>query len=131
MTIALLLILLCFAVLDIRYKKIPNIAVIPAIVLGIVLTGYWLPALVMFILTTLIYIRYYWHGGDVKLFTMLGAFIGGYALIVLVSTLVLIYLFRIIRDYKLALPVAPFVFVSTVVITGITSLLQFCKILVP
>ena len=129
MTLALLAILLCFAILDIRTRMIPNIVVLPTIALGIYLTGNWLGALMMFFLGALLYSKNIWRGGDVKLLTMVGAFIGLPAVFVLIGTFALIYLFRIFRDYHLALPVAPFMFVATI---GITSLLSIVgKILAP
>ncbi len=131
MTLAFLTILLLFAILDLVDKKVPNIAVIPAIGVGIYLTGNWLPALIMFCLGALIYSKEVWRGGDVKLLTMIGAFLGYPALLVLIVTFSLIKLFRLLRDYRLALPVAPFVFVSTIVTNGITSLLTSVRILAP
>lgn len=131
MIIILLLILLCFAILDIRTRMIPNIVVLPAIALGIYLTGHWLGALMMFFLGALIYSKNIWRGGDVKLLTMVGAFIGLPAVFVLIGTFILIYLFRFFRDYHLALPVAPFVLIATLATQGITSLLTFVRILAP
>ena len=125
MTLAFLSILLLFAILDICLNKIPNLAVIPAIGIGIYLTGNWLPALIMFCLGALIYQEGYWRGGDVKLLAMIGAFFGFPALLVLPITFIFIFLFRTLRDYRLALPVAPFLFVATI---GTLGLLTFVRI---
>lgn len=127
MTIQFLIILLCFAILDLKTRRIPNIAVISAIMAGIYLTGNWFPALIMFSLTAYLYHHKFWRGGDVKLFTLIGAFLGFSGIYIMLMTIGLIYLFRFLRDYRLALPVAPFIFVTI----GITSLLQYCKILAP
>lgn len=123
MTLYFLIILFLFAILDIHIRMIPNIAVLPAIAVGIYLTGNWLPALIMFSLGAFIYSKEIWRGGDVKLLTMIGAFIGYPAIAVLIVTFALIKLFRTLRDYRLALPVVPFMFVATIVTTGITGLL--------
>lgn len=125
MTWQFLIILLLFAILDLVEKRVPNLAVIPAIGIGIYLTGNWLPALIMFCLGALIYQEGYWRGGDVKLLAMIGAFLGYPALSILIVTFSLIKLFRLLRDYRLALPVAPFMFVATI---GTLGLLTFVRI---
>lgn len=115
MTIFIFLIILTvLTIIDYHYFKIPNLIVLPAIGLGIWLTGNWLSAFVMFGLTALIYKENWWRGGDVKLMTFIGAFLGIKALFIFALTLIFIYLYRIIKNYTNPLPVTPFSFIAVI-----------------
>lgn len=103
-----ILILLTLAIIDYLYYKIPNVIILPAIALGIYLTGNWFPALIMFCVSALIYKEHWWRGGDVKLMCLIGAFLGSKAIFILPLTLCLIYLYRIIKKYTASLAVTPF-----------------------
>src|SRR3990167_6694423 len=91
-----ILILLTLAIIDYLYFKIPNLIILPAVAIGIYLTGNWLSALIMFFLSAYIYKYNWWRGGDVKLMALIGAFLGMRAIIILPFTLILLYLYRII-----------------------------------
>lgn len=126
MTIGLLAILFCFALMDIHSQKIRNIAVIPAIVAGIYLTGNWLWALIMFLISAVDFKFQLTIGGDVKLITMLGAFLGFLAIPSLFLAMVFVRWYRRIthKDYE-NLPYAPFIFLGTLITIGNTWLLSF------
>ncbi len=158
MTIALLVILLCFAILDILYKKIPNILVLPLIIIGIYfIHSNFVPALIMLAIgaslfgyinqcphckTELIcpkcgYVERhitplsFWRAGDIKMVTCIGAFIGFMAIPVFLISLILNKIFRRITRNNEPLAYAPFLFVSTVITQGTIGLLQLCGMKTP
>ena len=107
-----ILLMLYFCVTDLKYFRISNWVVLPAIALGIYLTGNWLPALVMFSLGAILFNNKQFAGGDVKLLTMVGVFLGWYALLVYILSALFIRYFRARGNYG-ALPYAPFLFVAS------------------
>lgn len=121
----LLSLLLFFTITDIRWFFIPNLIVLPFILIGGFLTNNWLWGGVLFLIGAFMFNRKKWHGGDVKLITLAGVFIGGWAMVMMVVTMVLIRLYRIMmnkRDERL--PVAPFLFISSILTIGTTKLLH-------
>lgn len=116
------------AITDYIYWHIPNFIVLPAIVVGCFITKNWLPATIVFTLGAFLYQKKYWRGGDVKLITMVAAFLGWMALSIFGATWALIKLFRLVRDNYQPLPVAPFMFLVTL---GTIGLLQFCRMTTP
>ena len=107
-----ILLMLYFCVTDLKYFRISNWVVLPAIALGIYLTGYWLSALVMFSLGAILFNREQLAGGDVKLMAMTGAFLGWWALLAFALSKVFILYYRARRNTKETLPYAPFLFVG-------------------
>ncbi len=116
------------AITDYIYWYIPNGIVLPAIAVGCLITGNWLPAITVFAIGAYLYKSKYWRGGDVKLITMVAAFLGWMALPIFGATWALIKLFRIVRDNYQPLPVAPFMFLVTF---GTIGLLQLCRMTTP
>lgn len=104
---------------DIKRKIIPNWVVLPAIVYGLLAYRLYLPTLTMFALMLIIYKQQVWHGGDVKLSVMVTAFVGWWAFAIIGLTFLLIRFWRAHRGYYYALPVAPFMFIATLVTCGI------------
>lgn len=113
---------------DFRNYRVPNMIVIPGIILGIFLTGYWQWALCMGALGAAFFGYEWmcprcghvenfqhkyslWRGGDVKLLAMVGAFLGWLALPIFIVSYGILLLFRVIMHvfYK-PLPYTPFVF---------------------
>lgn len=103
----------CLALIDGKKKTIPNIIVIPAIVLGCILTCNIWPTIVMFTFGAMLYQFDFWRGGDVKLVTMVGAFLGIVAVYILLVSIGLIYAYRYIKNCRGALPYAPFMFIAS------------------
>lgn len=104
---------------DIRRRFIPNIVVIPAIVIGCYLTGNWLWAGLMLTVGVTLFKKGKFCGGDGKLLAMMGAFIGIWAI---PTALIGMGLLRAYRDIVLefgALPVAPFLFAGSMFFIGI------------
>ena len=126
--IIFMMIMILLVITDYLYWHIPNFIVLPAIILGCLLTKNWLPATIMFALGACLYNKKYWRGGDVKLITMVASFLGWMALAIFGATWTLIKLFRIARDNYQPLPVAPFMFLATL---GTIGLLQFCRMTTP
>lgn len=126
--IIFMIIMLILAITDYCYWYIPNWLVLPAIVAGCLITGNWLPAIIVFTLGACLYNKKYWRGGDVKLITMVAAFLGWMALAVFGATWALIKLFRLVRDNYQPLPIAPFMFLVTI---GTIGLLQLCRMTTP
>lgn len=108
--------LLVIAIIDYLYFKIHNVIVLPAILIGIYLTGNWLSALIMFLLTAYLYKQNFWRGGDVKLMCLIGAFLGMKAIIIFLLTLLLIYLYKIVFKKTAVLAVSPFSFISVLLL---------------
>lgn len=118
----LLLILGIIAGIDWKTHRIYNWIIFPAIGVGCYLTGYWIWAVVTFL--ALSYITFEpelnpcglkrWGGGDVKLFTMIAAFIGGWVIAVLIlSELLQKAYFGLRIGAFSAVPVAPFALIAT------------------
>jgi len=110
------------SLLDIKYYYIPNAIVLPAILVGGLLTGNWIMAVVMFLVGVLFYNRKKICGGDVKLLAMVGAFLGIWALPAFLLSKLMIHIFRVIDDYNDVLPYTPFISIASspflFVITG-------------
>jgi Flp pilus assembly protein protease CpaA len=129
MTLTIFIILMfVLAITDYLHWHIPNLIVLPAIIIGCFLTDNWLWALVTFILASGLYKKRFWRGGDVKLITMVASFLGLVALPIFGATWSLIKLFRIVGDNYQPLPVAPFMFLATIWTIG---LLQLCRMTTP
>ena len=126
--IIFMIIMLILAITDYAYWYIPNWIVLPAIMIGCFITNNWLPAIIVFTLSACLYQKKYWRGGDVKLITMVAAFLGWTAFLIFGVTWGLIKLFRIVRDNYQPLPVAPCMFLVTL---GTIGLLQFCRMTTP
>ncbi len=108
----LLMAIFCFT--DIKYFIIPNWIVLPAIILGCMLTGNWLFMSGMFIVGAIMFERKLLAGGDVKLITMSGAFLGIYGLSILILAGILVWAYRIYKQDKGPLPYAPFVGLASI-----------------
>jgi Flp pilus assembly protein protease CpaA len=108
-----LILMLIFCVTDLKYMHISNWIVLPAIVLGIYLTKNWLPALVMFSIGAMLFNKNLFAGGDVKLITMAGAFLGWWALLAFLLSKFLVFYFRARHNEQGALPYAPFLFIGS------------------
>jgi len=110
----LLMAFFCFT--DILYYVIPNWVVLPAIIVGGILTGNWIPAIIMFSIGTVLFKKEKMAGGDVKLMAMTGAFLGMWALPAFILARILGWLYRIIKNYNGMLPFAPFLFCGVIFI---------------
>lgn len=113
-TYIFLLLMAFFCFTDIKYYKISNWIVLPAIILGAILTGNWLSAVIMFLLGALLYNQEKLCGGDVKLMAMCGAFLGVWALPAFIFSRCFVWLYRIIKKETGMLPYAPFISISCV-----------------
>ena len=113
-----------FTITDLVWRKIPNIVILPAIILGCFLTGNWLWMIVMFLIGAILFNHGVWCGGDVKLLALVGAFVGIWALGIGLLTIVAIKAHRSInsRQKAVSLPVAPFMLVSVCLILIISAL---------
>jgi len=110
------------ALIDWKTRTIHNYIVIPSIALGIYLTGNWHFALAtLFFLWMLHYDEKLneegimtWGGGDVKLFTMVAAFLGVMVIPIILCTLIFIKSYRVTRYVLYAsIPVAPFALMAS------------------
>jgi len=108
----LLMAFFCFT--DIMYYKIHNWVVLPATLIGVILTGNWIPAIIMFLVGALLYNKERLLGGDVKLMAMCGAFLGVWALPAFILSRVFIWLYRTIKKETGMLPYAPFIGISCI-----------------
>lgn len=100
---------------DIKSRHISNFVTIPAIIGALIVFKEYLPALAMFVVMVAIYQRNIWAGGDVKLVTMIAAFLGWKAFIIVGLTFLLIKAWRKFRDYY-PIAVAPFIYVASIVV---------------
>lgn len=111
------------AVADFRHHLVPDWIVVPGIIAGVFMTHNWLWAAAMLI-PGIFLVGYEawrslnmdlvrWHGGDIKLGIMAGAFCGWKAFVILLFTVCFIKSFRFVFDNQKPLPVAPFMFVAS------------------
>lgn len=111
--IIFILILCVLAVTDLMSKRLPNIIVLPAIAAGLMLTGNWIWAGLMFALGCLFYSKNAFAGGDVKLLAMCGAFLGFNALPAFIVSFMLLTFYRAMFNRRYSLPFAPFVWLGS------------------
>jgi Flp pilus assembly protein protease CpaA len=114
----LFFLLLFIAYSDFERKIIPNWIVIPGIVAGLIVGQHYFWCAIMFGIVAIEYGLGLMAGGDVKLFSMIGAFLGIKALFVFLLTLLLMrWCVSINRKFRIAdfakIPVAPFALVSS------------------
>jgi len=123
--IIFLLITVLLTMTDMKSHWIPNIVVIPAIIWGMMLTGYWIWALILFIIGAYFVHRKRIAGGDVKLMTLGGAFLGWLGILVFILS------YFILRGYRkktfdmYSLPCAPFFLVSSIGIIAISKVIRW------
>lgn len=131
MSIFLIILLTIIAIIDIKTFKILNIMVYPAILVGVLYTGFFLQTISAFIVMALLLkdkekqwglLR--WSGGDVKLFLLIAAFKGWLFLPAIIGTELLIRLYRLKFNHHNVLPVAPFALSSTMAIMLIAVALK-------
>ena len=101
------------AVIDGKFKVVPNVIVLPAIGYTIWQTGNWEWAIIMFCIGALVYERKRWGGGDVKLMMLGGAVFGWHSIIAVGLMWQLLYLYRL-KTGAGSLPVGPFFGISSV-----------------
>jgi leader peptidase (prepilin peptidase)/N-methyltransferase len=114
----LIILSLWIAYLDLTLRIIPNWIVIPGIVLGLILGQHYFWCALMFGIVAFEFSLGMMAGGDVKLFSMFGAFLGVKALFIFLLTLLFMRWFvGINRKLKIVkidkMPVAPFALVSS------------------
>lgn len=127
----LIILLLFFTATDILYMRIPNIVILPALVIAGFMTGNWLWMAVMALTGALLVNRNYWCGGDAKLLAFIGAFLTWQTPIVLIGTIALTKAYRRVSSRQGRLPVAPFMAISTLVIMGLVTIRQWCLKVIP
>ena len=127
-----IILLLFFTLTDILYMKIPNIVMIPALIIGCIFTGNWLWMLSFALIGALLVNRNYWCGGDAKLLALIAVFLGGWASMVGLGAISLIWAYRRVKQtYKQPLPVAPWLALSAFVTIGISRVLAMALKLAP
>jgi len=122
------IILAILAYFDYKEEIIPNWIVLSAIGIGLYITHNFHWALTMFLAGVVLMkeeldcpkcdyvgntMLSFWHGGDVKLMTLLGVFFGWQAMPIFLLTILGIYLYRKQNNYQGVLPVAPFVLLAS------------------
>lgn len=123
--LAVLLLILVYT--DLKEYKIPNLIVLPAIVIGCALTGFWLQTLISFFTIFLLceysqIIR--WTGGDIKLFAMIAAFIGWLFIPIFFVTYFFTKVYWFFMSYRMGFPLAPFAAFSTFIVLLSTATLK-------
>ena len=132
-TIVYVLFIALLAGIDFYSFKIPNLIVIPAIFIGVATTGNWHWALIMYIFGTILSCynpdkkkfemndslemepgEHMIYGGDVKLFAMIGAFMGIRSLAIVFTAYAFIFIYRLgKRIFYAPLPLTPFAMVAS------------------
>jgi prepilin signal peptidase PulO-like enzyme (type II secretory pathway) len=120
--IVFILIMAVLSITDLNDNIIPNWIIYPAILIGCLMTHYWLWALVMFMVGILFHKDFIIKigndkisDGDVKLFSLLGAFLGIGSLIVLVLSYLLFLAYKKFTQIKDMIPLAPILTVASIV----------------
>jgi len=104
-----ILILIVLAIIDCKRLIIPNLVVIPMILVGVLFTGHWDYALIMFLIGALMFSRDLFCGGDVKLMSMVGAFMGPYSFLILFLAFALTISYHKYKLVDMPQPFTPFV----------------------
>jgi len=125
--------LIIIALYDFDKHKIPNIIVIPGIVLGVGLTGHWIASVLAFMAAVVMSMwnpltqrfahdietiemkegEHFIYGGDVKLLAMVAAFTGWKVVLITILSFILIKIFRKSTLFYGPLPMGPFVMASS------------------
>jgi len=118
--IILSMLLFLVAWVDFTTMQIPNWLVIPGIIVGCYIGGHYFWGVVMFLIFCVNFNLGLSAGGDTKLFTMVGLFLGIKAILVLAGTCMFIKWYREIyrRMYKKVIqkvPMSPFVGLSALI----------------
>ena len=138
-TIFFFVLMAVFTISDVSDRYIPNYVVLPAIIVGCYLTKNIVPALIMLLIGVALYgfkwkcpeCGYveehktpfsFWRGGDVKLITMTGAFMGILAIPIFIISVIGVFLYRHFKDSRGGLAYAPFLLISSLVTMGTTLL---------
>ena len=112
-----LMLMATLALIDWRTHKIHNWIVLPGIVLGVYLTNNWYWVIATYVGIALLYHDpelnprgvFRMGGGDVKLFTMIAAYLGIFVVPIFVFTLLVLRLYRAAKYiFYEPLPIAPF-----------------------
>lgn len=122
--------------LDWKTFTIPNWIVLPAILIGVLMTGHWQAVVTMFAIGTMfsrlqhkcgrcdfmvtLNQNFLWCGGDVKLFCMSAAFVGWMRLWILAASVATIEIYRHIRNFHGSLAVTPFFAFASIVVLAVT-----------
>ena len=106
--IIFLLIGLILIITDTKFYLISNWIVLPAIILGVILARHYYWPMILFSIGAVLFKYKFWRGGDVKLISMLGAFLGHKAILILGISLALLLIYRKIRNDNRPIPYAPF-----------------------
>ena len=117
-----LIIMAVLSITDLSDNIIPNWIIYPAIVVGCIMTHYWIWALLMFGIGLLLHkdcvigiLPDKISDGDVKLFSLLGAFLGIGSLIVLVLSYLIFIAYKRFTHIKDMIPLAPILTVASIV----------------
>jgi len=141
-TTLFIVLMIIFTISDLTDRTIPNWVVLPAIVIGCFLTKNLVPALIMLLIGIALFgfewkcpscghtekhktPLSFWRGGDVKLITMTGAFMGTIALPMVILSIIGVYLYRICRNITGGLPYAPFLLASSLLTFGTIGALNW------
>ena len=115
-----LMAILC--ILDIKKQCVPNIIVLPATLIAMIILKTYIPTLITLGLATLIYSKGLWCAGDVKLATMVSAFLGFPGLIVVALTALIAQTYVRIKRIN-SIPTAPFMLVTSFAVLFLEGLL--------
>ena len=120
--IVFILIMVVLSITDLSDNIIPNWIIYPAIITGCIMTHYWVWAIVMFGVGLLFHKdcvikigQDKISDGDVKLFSLMGAFLGLGSLIVLVLSYLIFIAYKKCTHIKDMIPLAPILTVAGIV----------------
>ena len=114
MMLSFVLIMILLSWIDIKTKVVPNILVMPLIFLGCYLTGNWAWALIIFCFGYVIYEKLI-LGGDVKLMTMVAAFLGCSVVTAVFFSFSFLLLYRFLSRDSEGLAYTPFLFLGSMI----------------
>ena len=115
--------------IDYKTHVIPNVIVVPAVLIGAILTHNWGWAVMLFIWGAYLFAKGVIMGGDVKLLAMVGAFLGPIGAGAVFLSFIVSAFLHVIKA-RMVLPFAPVVYTVSLVLMATNYIWQGCHFMV-
>ena len=115
-TIIFIIIISILAIVDYKTLNISNWILLPAIAISLAMTHNYTPALLIFLITALLFNRGLIGGADVKTFVLIAAFMGHKVIGILIVTAIMVGIYRLIKEDNEPLPLIPFMALASFIL---------------